>query len=233
MINETEGRPRVPCISNSTVLFLGFIALAGTNNIYYFSVIFLLRPPLTPVVSKMGILARCDKMSGSTINKSKIPDYARGYKKEYLFIRGINNNFDYILKNLDYVSKDLFLRNKTIKIKEYIKQYDKAIKRCLIKNISFYKEDVNNICEFKKRVYYFLQYLSYRFDSDVEDDVKETVYPGLLEFNKYFELFLSDFSTIDNDVSDDGDDDVIYSDSDDSDDYVIYIYNDSDDSDSD
>ena len=181
----------------------------------------------------MGILARSDKISGSTINKSKIPDYARGYKKEYLFIRGINNNFDYILKNLDYVSKDLFLRNKTIKIKEYIKQYDKAIKRCLIKNISFYKKDVNNICEFKKRVYYFLQYLSYRFDSDVEDDVKETVYPGLLEFDKYFELFLSDFSIIDNDVSDDGDDDVIYSDSDDSDDYVIYIYNDSDDSDSD
>ena len=181
----------------------------------------------------MGILARSDKISGSTINKSKIPDYARGYKKEYLFIRGINNNFDYILKNLDYVSKDLFLRNKTIKIKEYIKQYDKAIKRCLIKNISFYKKDVNNICEFKKRVYYFLQYLSYRFDSDVEDDVKETVYPGLLEFNKYFELFLSDFSIIDNDVSDDGDDDVIYSDSDDSDDYVIYIYNDSDDCDSD
>ena len=88
----------------------------------------------------MGILARSDKISGSTINKSKIPDYARGYKKEYLFIRGINNNFDYILKNLDYVSKDLFLRNKTIKIKEYIKQYDKAIKRCLIKNISFYEE---------------------------------------------------------------------------------------------
>ena len=48
MINETEGRPCVPCISISTVLFLGFIPLAGTNNIYYFSVIFLLRPPLTP-----------------------------------------------------------------------------------------------------------------------------------------------------------------------------------------
>ena len=46
----------------------------------------------------MGILARSDKISGSTINKSKIPDYARGYKKEYLFIRGINNNFDYIRK---------------------------------------------------------------------------------------------------------------------------------------
>ena len=34
-----------------TVLFLGFIPLAAffTNNIYYFSVIFLLRPPLTPL----------------------------------------------------------------------------------------------------------------------------------------------------------------------------------------
>ena len=34
-----------------TVVFLGFIPLAAffTNNIYYFSVIFLLRPPLTPL----------------------------------------------------------------------------------------------------------------------------------------------------------------------------------------
>ena len=34
-----------------TVLFLGFIPLAAffTNNIYYFSLIFLLRPPLTPL----------------------------------------------------------------------------------------------------------------------------------------------------------------------------------------
>ena len=50
LINETEGKPRVSCISISTVLFLAFIPLAVVlqiNNIYYFSVIFLLRPPLT------------------------------------------------------------------------------------------------------------------------------------------------------------------------------------------
>ena len=47
---------------------------------------------LTLVVSKMGILAQSDHNCNATLSKSKIPDYARDYRNEYLFIRGIDNS---------------------------------------------------------------------------------------------------------------------------------------------
>ena len=34
----------------------------------------------------------------------KIPDYAKGYKNEYLFIRGIDKCFDYYLRKIDKAS---------------------------------------------------------------------------------------------------------------------------------
>ena len=39
----------------------------------------------------MGILPQSDRDSNSILSKSKIPDYARDYRNEYLFIRGIDN----------------------------------------------------------------------------------------------------------------------------------------------
>ena len=42
------------------------------------------------VVSRMGILPQVDHNCNATLNKVKIPDYAKDYKNEYLFIRGID-----------------------------------------------------------------------------------------------------------------------------------------------
>ena len=39
----------------------------------------------------MGILPQSDHNCNATLSKSKIPDYARDYRNEYLFIKGINN----------------------------------------------------------------------------------------------------------------------------------------------
>ena len=36
-------------------------------------------------------LCQANKISNPTLSKSKIPDYARDYRNEYLFIRGIDN----------------------------------------------------------------------------------------------------------------------------------------------
>ena len=41
----------------------------------------------------MGILCQSDHNCNATLNKSKIPDYAREYRNEYLFIREINKYF--------------------------------------------------------------------------------------------------------------------------------------------
>ena len=43
------------------------------------------------VVSKMGSLDQVDHDCNAILSKSKIPDYARDYRNEYLFIRGIDN----------------------------------------------------------------------------------------------------------------------------------------------
>ena len=39
----------------------------------------------------MGILPQSDHNCNETLSKSKILDYARDYRNEYLFIRGIDN----------------------------------------------------------------------------------------------------------------------------------------------
>ena len=45
-------------------------------------------------------LADADKISNATLSKSKIPDYARDYRNEYLFIRGINKTCGNFVKKL-------------------------------------------------------------------------------------------------------------------------------------
>ena len=46
----------------------------------------------------MGILTQSDRNSNPILSKSKIPDYAREYRNEYLFIRGINKTCENFVK---------------------------------------------------------------------------------------------------------------------------------------
>ena len=48
----------------------------------------------------MDILEQYDNNSGAILSKSKIPDYARDYRNEYLFIRGINKACENFVKKL-------------------------------------------------------------------------------------------------------------------------------------
>ena len=41
----------------------------------------------------------------SFIKSNKIPEYAREYKREYQFIKGLNNEFKYFIKKLDDLNK--------------------------------------------------------------------------------------------------------------------------------
>ena len=42
----------------------------------------------------MGVPEVSDKNSNATLTQNKIPDYARDYRNEYLFIRGIDKTCD-------------------------------------------------------------------------------------------------------------------------------------------
>ena len=59
---------------------------------------------------------------------NKIPPYARDYKKEYLYIRGLNKEFKYFINNLVDLNNGLFETNSLIRIK-YNSLVIKIIKR--------------------------------------------------------------------------------------------------------
>ena len=51
---------------------------------------------------KTGIVAHfSDFKNLNKLTNNKIPHYARDYKKEYLFIRGLNMEFKYFYNHLD------------------------------------------------------------------------------------------------------------------------------------
>ena len=60
-----------------------------------------------------------------TSNKSKIPDYARDYRNEYLFIRCIDTCFKYYLENWKSGTLDL----RVAKINKYLDIYEKKVNK--------------------------------------------------------------------------------------------------------
>ena len=62
----------------------------------------------TGVVMEMGSLAHSSFISGSTQKHSKIPEYAKDFKKEWLYIRGINkecggDDITYLVRLKEYI----------------------------------------------------------------------------------------------------------------------------------
>ena len=49
-----------------------------------------------------------------------IPNYAKDFKNEYLFILGINNEFKYFLDNMNEATRELFENFRVDKIKKFI-----------------------------------------------------------------------------------------------------------------
>ena len=60
------------------------------------------------VVIEMVILEHFSHSQNYIKSTNKIPPYAREYKKEYLFIRGINKEFKYFIDKLDDLNNGLF-----------------------------------------------------------------------------------------------------------------------------
>ena len=98
----------------------------------------------------MGILEQ--KNCVRSIN-SKIPEYTRDYKKEYLFIRGINKEFKYFVDNINDANRGLFENHKVARIKYFIKRFLKGQERCKLKdtnNFEISNIDVVNLIKIKK-----------------------------------------------------------------------------------
>ena len=61
-------------------------------------------------------LAKVNQHSNSTQKPEKVPDYAKDYKNEFLFIKGIDKCFEYFLDNMNRADRGVFQNHKVEKI---------------------------------------------------------------------------------------------------------------------
>ena len=84
----------------------------------------------------MGILGTSSNYQNCIKSTNKIPPYATNYKKENLYIRGLNKEFKYLINKLDYLNNGLFITKSAERIKSLIKKFLKAQEKGKLKDIS-------------------------------------------------------------------------------------------------
>ena len=127
----------------------------------------------------------------------KIPPYASQFRKEWLYIRGINKELYYIVDNIFKSKEGLFQNSRVARIKKFIKRFLLAQERGRLQDISnftFERRDVLNIIEVSKEFKNFCQYIEYyKYCCDDGDDSYVDCYPGFDDINNIFNLFISKF----------------------------------------
>ena len=107
----------------------------------------------------MGILGTSSNYQNcikSTNNK--IPEYAREYKKEYLYIRGLNKEFKYFINKLDKLNNGLFESHRADSIKNFMKRFLRAQEKGKLKDISnlmLQRDDLNNLIFINEQFGYY------------------------------------------------------------------------------
>ena len=130
----------------------------------------------------MGILVPTSNFQNSLKNTNKIPDYARDYRNEYLFIRGINKKCGEFKKKLG--REDLF---KSSQADSLMRNFNRFLKAQELE----YLNDTSEI-KLKYKDVILIESLKTQLDDyidvykDEENDYLEDAYTG---FNKFFECF--------------------------------------------
>ena len=83
----------------------------------------------------MGILEHTSNFQNYIKKTNKIPEYAREFKNEYLFIRGINKTCERFIKILDLDAK-IFNSPQAYQLKLYIKRFVKAKELVILRIIA-------------------------------------------------------------------------------------------------
>ena len=128
---------------------------------------------------KTGILAHLSNYQNfvkSTNNK--IPEYATNYKKEYLFIRGLNKEFKYFINKLDDLNNGLFESPIANRIKYIMKRFLRAQERGKLKDISnlmLPRDDVYNLIFINDRFRMYKIRWDYFNPSDDSDDSDDDI----------------------------------------------------------
>ena len=137
----------------------------------------------------MEVLAHTSSISEKTL---KIPDYARDYRIEYLFIRGINKTCGEFVKRLD-LEGEIFNSPQANKLMLHFNKFLKVQQLEYLNDISeikFKEKDVSFIESLELQLDDYRDLYcdpdSYEFDQEKYDNNVENDYPG---FKSFFECF--------------------------------------------
>ena len=156
----------------------------------------------------MVILALSSNFQNCIKKTNKIPEYARDYKKEYLFIGGINKMCLNFISKYETDSRKRFVSEYYDSIKYFIKRFLKGQERGKLQDISSFV--LRNYISFIEDLYLIIIY-----EIDFEEVDK-------LDYRHFYELFCKFYEKIKIVYYDDDDDDeYVYSDSEDSEDSDI------------
>ena len=177
----------------------------------------------TGVRARFSTLPQTELIGGLTGKKSKIPIYASDFKREYLFVRGLNTYFKCFTKKLDCLNHGLFESNISNTIKKYMKRFLRAQEKGKfnhINNLIIPNYDIDIIRDiifideqfecYKRRYDFFC-------DNNDDDDyvnvdgeyfVDGKPYPGFKEFYDIFKMIFNQIKYHDyNDYNSDSDSD--------------------------
>ena len=152
-------------------------------------------------------LCHVDYNSNATLSKSKIPDYARDYRNEYLFIRGIDKICDGLEMKLYDEDKEIFKSTMVDKIKRLINKFEKAQKLGYLKNISdkdIYESDVfNSISLYESYIDMGDYYYNYdtEYDQEIFEKLIDAGFACYIDFIRSIKLFNSKFKLREIDIS--------------------------------
>ena len=167
------------------------------------------------------------------IPSPKIPPYASNFKKEYQFIRGLNQDLKYFINKADLLNQGLFETKSSNRIKYNMKRFLRAQEKGKLKDISnliFPSYDIDNIRNIifinEQFELYKIRYDAFCDDSDdnhyysddSDDDgngeylVDGKPYPGFKEFYDIFKLFFNQIKYKAYDSDSDSDSDIDFED---------------------
>ena len=150
----------------------------------------------------MGILAQTSNYQKFIKKTNKIPDYAREYRNDYLFIRGIDTCFKFFWDNTCKADKGIFQNNRVEIIKKKINKLDQAQRLGYLNDISNMEIDEQDVFYSSSLLEELNDFTDYHVDDDWEFDQErfdrfvDRDFPGYKNLVECIELFHSKFKMV-------------------------------------
>ena len=154
------------------------------------------------VIRHLGILAQTSNYQKFIKKTNKIPDYAREYRNDYLFIRGIDTCFKFFWDNTCKADKGIFQNNRVEIIKKKINKLDQAQRLGYLNDISNMEIDEQDVFYSSSLLEELNDFTDYHVDDDWEFDQErfdrfvDRDFPGYKNLVECIELFHRKFKMV-------------------------------------